>query len=180
AQRRIPLERARVERLAHDALVRHFRLLGERATLRAPPGVDGHAPAADRLLAGLLDDKLAQSLERAFRLLAIAHPREDFRRLRHACSSSDPYMRATAGELLDALMRHRDQQPLRALLRLITEDLPPSERAARAVPLTGRPMPGGRAEALAALMHDHDPVVARLATVCAKGTAASASAPRAM
>ena len=82
-------------------------------------------------------------------------------------------MRANAGELLDALMRHRDQQPLRALLRLITEDLPPSERAAR-------PMPGGRAEALSALMHDHDPVVARLATVCAKGPAASASAPRAM
>ena len=180
AQRRIPLDCARVERLAQDALVRHFRLLAQRTTLGAPPVVDGHAPAADRLLVGLLDDKLAQSLERAFRLLAIAHPREDFRRLRHACSSSDPYMRANAGELLDALMRHRDQQPLRALLRLITDDLPPSERAARAVPLAGRPMPGGRAEALSALMHDHDPVVARLATVCAKGPAASASAPRAM
>jgi hypothetical protein len=129
------------------------------------------------LLAGLLDDKLHQSLERVFRLLAIAHPREDFRRVRLASLSGDPYTRANAGELLDALMRRRDQQPLRMLLRLVTEDLPSAERAARAAPLVGRPVPAGRDEALSTLMRDHDPVLAGLAAACAKASAGEAEAP---
>ncbi len=168
-QRRIPIDRGRVEHLAHDALVRHLRLLGQRVALGPPTAAAGRAGAAERLLAGLLDDKLRQSLERVFHLLAIAHPREDFHRLRLAAVSSDPYTRANAGELLDALLRHRDQQGLRALLRLVTDDLTPRERAARAAPLVGRPVPAGREEALAALGRDQDPTVSALAAVCAKG-----------
>lgn len=168
-RRRIPLDRRRVEHLAQDALVRHLRLLGLRVALGPPTRDQGRAAAADRLLAGLLDDKLRHSRERAFHLLAIAHPREDFHRLRLATSSSDPYTRANAAELLDALLRHHNQQTLRALLRLVTDDLTPQERAARAAPLVGRPVPTGRQEALAALVRDQDPTVAALATVCAKG-----------
>lgn len=178
-QRRIPLDRRRVEHLAYEALVRHFRLLGQQAALGASR-VQGDSSAANRLLSGLLDDKLEQSLERAFRLLAIAHPREDFRRVRLACLSKDPYTRANAGELLDALFRYRDQQPLRALVRLITEDLPLAERAARAAPLVSRAMPSARDEALATLGRDRDPVLAGLAAACAKGpsSANDASVPR--
>jgi hypothetical protein len=163
-QRRVTVDRARVERLAHAALVRHFRVLGARVALDEPTA---DAPCtAERLLAGLLDDKARQSLERAFRLLAIAHPREDFRRLRIACLSDDPYTRANAGELLDALMRRRDEQGLRALLRLVTDDLPASERAARAARLLAHGVPTAREAALAALAHDRDATVAALARLC--------------
>jgi AAA family ATP:ADP antiporter len=170
AQHRVPLDHTRVVRLAHEALVRYFRLLGQQVALGAPTLIAGHALAADRLLAGLLDDKLRQLLGRVFRLFAIAHPREDFRRVRVACLSDDPYTRANAGELLDALLRHRDEQPLRELLRLITEDLPAAERAARAAVLVEHPMPRGREDALSALMRDRDPILAELASVCAKGS----------
>jgi HEAT repeat protein len=170
AQRRILLERVRVERLAYATLVRHFRFLEERVALEASPVVAGHASVAYRLLIGLLDDKLRQSLSRVFRLLGIAHPREDFRRVRLACLSDDPYTRANAGELIDALLRHRDQQRLRELLRLVTEDLPPAERAARAAALMEHPVSQGRGAALSALMHGHDrdPVLAELAAACAQ------------
>jgi ATP:ADP antiporter, AAA family len=174
-ERRIPLDRTRVERIALDALIRHFRLLASRVALGAAPLVQGHPAAAARLLDGLLDDKLRQSLERVFRLLAIAHPREDFRRVRLACLSDDPYTRANAGELLDALLRHRDQQQLRALLRLITEDLSLPERAARAASLGGPAIARGRDEALATLMRDRDPILAGLAAACTKGRPLSAT-----
>jgi AAA family ATP:ADP antiporter len=164
-QRRVGLDRVRVERQVVEALVRHFRVLGLRAALGPPPGESGHAHA-DSLLRGLLDDKLAQALERAYRLLAVAHPREDFDRVRWASRSEDPYTRANAAELLDALLRHRDQEALRAMLRLTAEDLPIERRAERASALLGLAFPSGRAEALAILQRDRDPIVARLASAC--------------
>jgi AAA family ATP:ADP antiporter len=162
-------DRLRVERLAREALVRHLRLLEERVALGDVPAAGTRAQLSLRLLAGLLEDKLRQSLERALRLLAVAHPQEDFRLVRIACMSSDPYARANAGELLDALLPHRDQWPLRTLLRLITDDLSPAARAARAEPLLHRRVPAGRDDVLRGLMHDRDPVVAALATACAPG-----------
>jgi len=181
AERRISLERDRVERLARDALLRHFRLLESRVALGVPPLAPGRALPVERLLSGLLDDKLRQSLERAFRLLSIAHPREDFRRLRLACMSDDAYTRANAGELLDSLFHHRDQQPLRALIRLITDDLSSSERASRAAPLLARVVPSGRGEALAILARDRDSILARLASACAeRSPALPADAPAAL
>jgi len=173
-RRRIHVDRPRIERLAHDALVRYVRLLGQLVALGPPPVVGGRPSAADRLLAGFLDDKLNHLLKRTFALLAIAHPREDFHRVRLACLSGDPYTRANAGELLDALLRHRDQQSLRALLRLVTEDLPPSERASRAASLVGHAMPGSREEALDILGRDHDAILARLAAACAAGASRGA------
>ena len=125
--------------------------------------------ASSCLLAGLLDDKLGQSLERAFRLLGLAHPREDFHRLRVASLSKDPFLRANAGELLDALLRHRDQQTVRELFRIVTEDLPPAERAARSARFVERPPPATEKEALAILARDHDVVLAGLARACIDG-----------
>jgi ATP:ADP antiporter, AAA family len=173
-QRRIALDRVRVERLALQALTRHARLLGLRAAVAGSAGDEG-PPAAESLLRGLLDDKLAQSLERAYRLLAIAHPREDFQRMRWAAHAKDSYTRANVAELLDALLRHRDQQTLRTLLRSVGDDLPLEQRAQRAAALVGGGAPAGRAEALSILERDHDPVVARLASACAHGAAAPAT-----
>jgi HEAT repeat protein len=166
ARRRVPIDRVRVERLAHDNLVRHLRTLAQHAALGRPSAERDRPRVAERLLAGLLEDKLHQSLERVFRLLAIAHPREDFRHVRLACLSSDAYVRANAGELLDALLRRRDQQPLRALLRLVTDDLSTAERIERAGGLLPHRLPRTRDEAFATLLRDRDPTVAALAALC--------------
>jgi hypothetical protein len=166
AQRRVAVDRVRVERLAHATLVRHFRFLGLRVALDEPSVAGGGPCTAERLLAGLLEDKVRQSLERVFLLLAIAHPREDFRRVRIACLSSDPYTRANAGEFLDTLLRRGDQQSLRELLRIVADDLPAAERVARAARLLPREVVHGRGEALATLGRDRDRTVVALAELC--------------
>jgi hypothetical protein len=168
AQGRVAVDRVRVERVAQATLVQHFRLLGDRVLLLEDPAGAQGASTAERLLVGLLEDKLRQSVERVFRLLAIAHPREDFRRVRMACLSDDPYLRANAGELLDALLRRRDQQHLRELLQLLTADLPRNERVARAARLAPQRMAHAREDALAALARDRDPILAGLAERCTR------------
>jgi len=157
----VTVDRLRVEQLAQAALVRHFRLLSLRAALGTPDR-DERA-GAERLLRGLLEDKLRQSLERAFMLLAAAHPGEDFRQVRNACMSADAFTRANGGEFLDTLLGHRDQRLLRELLRLVTDDLPAAERAARAAHLLAGSTPGSRDEALGTLARDGDVTLASLA-----------------
>src|ERR1700689_3235952 len=103
-ERGIAVDRVRVERLAYRNLVEYFRLLALRVPFESPredepQAFDGDAPT-ERLLTGLLDDKLRQSLERTFRLLKIAHPREDIHRVQIAALSEDRRSRANAGEFL--------------------------------------------------------------------------------
>src|SRR4029077_17862209 len=64
----IATDRVRVERLSRAHLVEHFGLLGFRAALEPLHSRTASKPpsAAERLLVGLIDDKLRQSLERAF------------------------------------------------------------------------------------------------------------------
>src|SRR5262249_32948041 len=82
---RVKMDRLRMEEEARKNLVDHLEMLGRRVAIagerrtRAARGPTGHAGAD--LLAGLLDDKLDQSLERALRLLKLAHPREDLHRV---------------------------------------------------------------------------------------------------
>src|SRR5262249_8506512 len=83
ANRRVRVDRRRVERLAYRTLVEHSRVLGlavppRSVPARMRPADPRRAGATGRLLAGLLEDKLRQSLERTFRLLKIAHQREGF------------------------------------------------------------------------------------------------------
>src|SRR5579872_656895 len=162
SQRHVAVDRARIERLAFQALERHFRLLGLRIALEEGAPAAGSGTAA-RLLVGLIEDKLRQSLERAFRLIAIAQPREDMSRLRLACLSDDPYTRATGGELLDSLLRRRDQQALRALVRIVTDDLSRAERVGQATSLLPDILPAGRNDAIAILSRDADVTLSMLA-----------------
>ncbi len=176
--RRLRVDRVRVERMCLQELTTHYRLLAVRAVLEperpAAEPWSGWRGAAEALRRGLLDDKLRQSLERAFRLLKVAHPREDIRRAYLVCVAGDPFARATAGEFLDAMLHRRDQQPLRALLRLASDDLSSIERARRAAAWiggAGRP-PRSRDEALSALRDHRDPTVARLALLCSTSSRA--------
>jgi hypothetical protein len=166
--RKVRVPRARIERLSQANLVEHLRVLGLRIALDAPlapeGGVEARRPAAlRRVLGGLLDDKLGQSLERAFRLLKIALPREDLHRVQQAALSSDKHARANAGEFLDALLTRRDQQRLRALLRLVTEDLNAADRVARAADQLPSAAPRSHRDAVMALVEDKDVTVAGLA-----------------
>jgi AAA family ATP:ADP antiporter len=162
---RVAADRVRVERLCATNLHVYFRLLALRTAL-APAGDKAGRESRslrERLLIRLLDDKLDHSLERAFRLLKAAHPREDVHRVHLACMSEDTYARANAGELLDALLHHLDQQPLRELLRLVADDLPATERLRRFRMLVDDGPVRNAGEALAVLRASSDPMVAALA-----------------
>ncbi|WP_394823448.1 MFS transporter [Pendulispora albinea] len=171
AEHHIRIDRVRVEKLAYANLVEHFRIMRLRAGLckglAAVPEMLCRKNATQRLLVGLLDDKLRQSLERTFRLLKITHPNEDIHRVYIACLSTDKHARANAAEFLDVLLRRADQQPLRALLRLVADDLSLDERVARAAPLVHFVIPRSRNEALTALINDNDLTVATLAALYA-------------
>ena len=173
SDRLIRVDRVRVEKLAYANLVEHFRIMRLRVGIVKTPGglpaptVLCRQNATKRLLIGLLDDKLRQSLERAFRLLKITHLNEDIHRVYIASMSDDKHARANAAEFLDVLLRRNDQQPLRALLRLIADDLSMEERVARAAPLVHFVTPRSRNEALTALINDSDLTIATLAALYA-------------
>jgi AAA family ATP:ADP antiporter len=160
---RIRVDRARVERCILKNLSEHLKLLALRVALGpAPAEAQRYRFNTYRLLAGLLDDKIRQSKERAFRLLKIAHPREDIHRVYRATSSSDRRARANASEFLDALLRRRDQQQLRELIRLISDDLPAEEQVRRGAQLAKFEPLRSRDSALAAAMQDADVKLAAL------------------
>ncbi|HEY5147103.1 MAG TPA: MFS transporter [Polyangiaceae bacterium] len=157
--RRIFVDRGRTERLCCSHLEQHFRYLVLRAVFEGaalPASV-----ATTDLLLELLHEKASQALARAFQLLQIAHPRQGVHHAYLASRSDDPYARANAAELLDAFLRRRDQQRLRALFRLATDDLSPAERVERArsaVPRVART----REEAVAALLGGQDAMLVAL------------------
>jgi HEAT repeat protein len=166
-QHSIRVDRARVERLAHANLVEHFQALGSRTVLEATGSAAAATTASRRLLLGLLDDKLRQALERTFRLLKIAYPKQQIRRAYLACLSEDSYARANAVEFLDALLRHPHQEELRQLLCLAADDLPAAERLSRASILMVAPVPSTPEQALVRLAEEGDVTVATLATLYA-------------
>ncbi|HZS38910.1 MAG TPA: hypothetical protein VFF06_18885, partial [Polyangia bacterium] len=87
--------------------------------------------------------------------------------VQQAALSSDKHARANAGEFLDALLTRRDQQRLRALLRLVTEDLPAADRVARAAGYLPLAAPRAHRDAVMALVEDSDVTVAGLAAAYA-------------
>ena len=161
-----------MEAEARRTLLEHFRLLSLATRIT---GQD----AAARLLRGLLEDKMAQALERAFRLLQIVHPTEDLQRAHLALRSTDKPRRAQAMEFLDTLTLssarattvHRD---LREALRVVADDLGGAGRIARVRHLLPR-APRTEDEAVAQLLADPDPALATLAGHHARARASLAS-----
>jgi hypothetical protein len=164
----IRVDRVQTERLAHRNLLEHFRLIGLRAQFDDVQ-LSSADPAPEeltaRLLLALLDDKLRQSLERTFRLLKIAHAREDIHTAHIWGVSNDARARAHSAEFLDTLLRRNDQRPLRELLGLILDDVSNAERVRRAAGLVPHPAPISREEALLRLVKDGDAVVSALASL---------------
>jgi len=114
-------------------LVEHLRLLASFAPLEKDVATRGKE--SGRLVLGLLEDKLRQSLERAFRLLQIAYRGEDIRGVYLALQSQDRRGRSDAMEFLDALTSSAGgnlARESRELLRLVIDDLPASDKVKRA------------------------------------------------
>jgi ATP:ADP antiporter, AAA family len=164
ARASVHISRRRIRALVHENLVRHLRMLGWRERLLTASAADeaNAAVPTGRLLVGLLDDKLRQSLERAFRLLRIAHPREDFHRVELAVLSSESRARANAAEFIDALLNRGALRTLRELMAIALDDAPALERVARAAPLVGAIAATPEA-VLAELIADHDVQLAGIA-----------------
>jgi hypothetical protein len=171
ADNRVQVDLRHVEQSMHTNLVSYFDLLALRVALGEAPA-DAPLPRAStfRLLAGLVDDKIRQALERAFRLLKIAHPREDIHRVYLACLSSDRRERANAAEFLDALLRRRTEQPLRELVRIVSDDLSPRAQVERASKLLGFTPLRTSEEAVQKALADADIKVAALAALYAVAT----------
>jgi hypothetical protein len=170
---RIGIDRARIARCVQTNLVTYFGLMAIRVALGAlPPDAPRAQTNTFRLLAGLLDDKLRQSLERAFRLLKIAHPKEDLHRVYLACIGTDRRARANAAEFLDALLRWRYEQALRDLVRIVSDDLAPAGQVNRAAAFLATAPPRSQEQAVQAALGDGDIKVAALAALYAVATGA--------
>jgi AAA family ATP:ADP antiporter len=157
AEGRVGVDRRRIGALARKNLLENVRVAALRAVLD-----EGHGHATAILLRSILDDKARQALERAFRLLKIAHPKEDLHAAHRAAVTGDKRARGNAAEFLDALLAGRDQEPLRAVLRVVVDDLSPLERAVRTLATSP---PDDETKAVRALVADADRVVALLASV---------------
>jgi hypothetical protein len=94
-------------------------------------------------------------------LLQIAHPREGVHHAYIACRSQDAYARANAAELINAILRRRDQRKLRALFRLAMDDLRLEDRVERAQELIAT-LPRTRDEGLVAVARGHDAMLVAL------------------
>ncbi|NJK89961.1 MAG: HEAT repeat domain-containing protein [Myxococcales bacterium] len=126
---RLRVDTKTVERRANMELREYLRLLALWFPIHE--GLD-ERPAATRasgkLLVLLLEDKQRQALERAFRLLQLAHPRESIRSVSLALRSRDRQMRAKALEYIDALTLASSVPSNRELIRIVGDDLSPRER----------------------------------------------------
>jgi hypothetical protein len=175
ADYRVEVDRGRIARCVHANLVAYFSLLGLRIALGTAGEASSGAPVMTfRLFAGLLDDKMRQSVERIFRLLKIAHPKEDIHRVYLACLGTDKQARANASEFLDALLWRRDERALRTLIRILSDDLSPEAQAHRAAAHLGLTHPRSHDEAVQVALADADLKVAALAALYATATGAEA------
>jgi AAA family ATP:ADP antiporter len=165
----LSIDRARIEALARKNLVTHLWMTALFVPLNDGQVTDAaKATASGRLLLGLLEDKRAQSLNRAFRLLQILHRGEDIRSLELALRSEDVRERGRAIEFVDALAHEAERgsgviagvhPDMRELWRLAVDDLPDAERALRGAPYLP-PLPASYEDAIQALIAEQDTALA--------------------
>ena len=160
----LKVARERIESALNRDLVEHLRVMAISVALERSAVPSGAAGSA-RMLEGLLEDKLKQSLERAFRLLQVIYRHEDIRSVSLAVQTEDKQVRAHAQEFLDALTvgwRTSRGAANRALLAILADDLTPKERVARAGAYVSK-APRTYEDALAWLLDDNDDALVAVA-----------------
>jgi ATP:ADP antiporter, AAA family len=124
----LSLDRDIVDSVIEQTVSRSFRLLDSRITLvRGAEENASRETAGHLLLKRLLGDKEKNTTERLFRLLGLAHPTEDFAEI-HRGLEIGKDARATSMELIDGLL----EEPLRAAVLGLVDDVPDAQRLARA------------------------------------------------
>jgi len=154
------VDRATVEEAARKNIIEHLRILARWLVLSE--GQEKNAERANdsgRVVLGMLEDKLRQSLERAFLLLQVAHRSEDIRSVYRALLSKDRQLRASALEFIDVLPAHAPST--RELFRLVADDMTKRERVARSPRSVGA-APQSYEDTMAELLEDRDESVAAL------------------
>lgn len=153
----ISINRPLIEAQLESNLREYFRLL----SLDVPLSEASSGGAAE-LLRGLLADKMKQARERIFRLFHVLHPGDDIRGVAVALEGDDARRRANAFEFLDTLAL-RCSDPVRAMLRLLSEELDAAQKVERAAPYLAAPAPENERAALMRLVGDSDNALAGLA-----------------
>ncbi|MEO6221834.1 MAG: Npt1/Npt2 family nucleotide transporter [Vicinamibacterales bacterium] len=129
----------------------------DRLTLRQNL-IEREAGSADTLLVRALDDKLARSIDRIFRLLGLRYSLKDVAAARYTIEHGDARERAAALEYLD----HEMTGLVRKRVMPIIDEAPLAERIRHANSLLktrARDVP----DTVAQLFHDNDPIVAAAA-----------------
>lgn len=168
AERDVRVDREVIDAEIDRNLREHLRMLAYSVLLRGrAPELPEQARASGSLLFGLVADKAEHARERAFRLLQIAHRREDIRSVYLALGSTDRRTRANAQEYLDVLSGARyagarTDEP-RELCRIVADDLGDEARVERARPFLPN-LPVDHPSLIAALMAEPDEHLASLAS----------------
>ena len=109
-----------------------YQLISWRLALTGGVAEDSRrATAGGELIEAILVDRQSKSIERLFRLLGLAHPGEDWKRMYLGLASSDPATCASSRELLEHVL----DEPLRSAILGLAFDLPDIERLSSAEPL---------------------------------------------
>ena len=147
------LSRPTLEAQVLKESVRYYNSLTLGFNLAAYINDDGQP-----LLVRALNDKLARTLDRIYRLLGLLYSYDDVRAARHAIETGEARRRAAAVEYLDNLLGG----PIRKRVMPIIEDAPLEQRVRQAnVILKTRQR--DLEDTVAQLMHEDDPVVAAAA-----------------
>ncbi|MFK7988534.1 MAG: hypothetical protein AB8I08_21120 [Sandaracinaceae bacterium] len=127
----VALDPGPLQRAAAAALGRAYRSLDRRLILeRGAAQSPARRTRGHQLLVDMLTSKQQNAVGRAFRLLHLLHPAEDFWRIQRGLSSRDPETRASSLELIDNVLR----EPLRGPILGLVETLEDEARVARATP----------------------------------------------
>lgn len=122
----LALDRGALQNVIDDTVKWAFDLLDARIGLaRGGREVPSRRTPGHELLAVTLLDKEKNTIERLFRLLDLAHPREDFGQIHRGLLGTRD-TRATSIELIDNILT----EPLRAAVRGLVDDIPDEERLA--------------------------------------------------
>ena len=148
-----------LEEQLRASLVRVVQLLQWRSTIEG----DGIAEAPDaELLRVALEDKERATLERAFSLMGLRHPKENFALVWRGVTSENQRLQAASHEVLEATLPSAFRE---AVLVIIDDGEPIARRAGLAAAALGATIPPmSHEEAVAQMMQDPSEIIRGIAT----------------
>ena len=139
----IPIDKPKLVEVAKKTVERAVTVLNWRLTVERMTELDPSTKTdAAALLLKLLEEKELGAMERAFRVLGVIQPQEEFRMIYDGLASSDKKARAGSRELLE----HVAPDVIRGGMLAMVDDVPAPERLTNA---SGFYDPPGRVERIA-------------------------------